>query len=80
MRTVGTVKAKLRWAELLTKASKGEPFLITRRGIPVARLVPAYESNTRSLIKVAAKIREKREGASLNGTKIRDLINEGRKF
>jgi prevent-host-death family protein len=80
MRTVGTVEAKLRWAELLTKASKGEPFLITRRGIPVARLVPAYESNTRSLIKVAAKIREKREGASLNGTKIRDLINEGRKF
>ena len=80
MRSVGTVEAKLRWAELLTKASKGETFRITRRGIPVARLVPAYESDTRSLIKVAARIRENRKGASLNGTKIRDLINEGRKF
>jgi prevent-host-death family protein len=77
MRTVGTVEARLRWAELLTKASKGETFRITRRGIPVARLVPA---DTRSLIKVAEKIRENRKDASLNGTKIRDLISEGRKF
>ena len=80
MRTVGTVEARLRWAELLTKVSEGETFRITRRGIPVATLVPAYESEVRSLTPAVEKIRESLKGARLDGMKIKDLINEGRRF
>ena len=80
MRTVGAVEARLRWAELLTKVSGGQIFRITRRGVPVAKLVPAYESEVGSLTAAVEKIRESRKGARLGGMKIKDLINEGRRF
>lgn len=40
MDTVGSFEAKTHFAELLTRAEKGEEITITRRGKPVARLVP----------------------------------------
>lgn len=80
MKTVGTAEAVLRWSELLTKVSAGESFRITRRGIPIATLVSADKSEKSSSITVADKIREIRKRANLNGMKIKDLINEGRRF
>jgi prevent-host-death family protein len=38
MRTVSVVNAKAHFSEMLAKAEAGEEVLITRRGVPVARL------------------------------------------
>jgi prevent-host-death family protein len=40
MTEVGSFDAKNRFSELLAKAEGGEEIVITRRGRPVARLVP----------------------------------------
>lgn len=40
MDEIGSFDAKNRLSELLTKAERGEEIIITRRGKPVAKLVP----------------------------------------
>ena len=40
MREVGAFEAKTHLSELLAAAEAGESVLITRRGAPVARLIP----------------------------------------
>lgn len=40
MEEVGSFEAKTRLSELIERAHKGESFLITRRGLPMARIVP----------------------------------------
>jgi len=80
MKTVGTFEAKTHLNELLQKVSKGETIRITRRGIPVAKLVPADEGERRDLKEVVCEIREIRKGATLGGLTIRELIDEGRHY
>ena len=80
MKTVGTFEAKTHLNELLQKVSKGETIRITRRGIPVAKLVPADEGERKKLKEVVREIREIRKGATLGGLTIRELINEGRRY
>jgi hypothetical protein len=48
--------------------------------VPVARLVPAGAGHREDLKKVAREIRDLRRGNRLGGLKIRELINEGRRF
>ena len=40
METVGAFEAKTHLAELLDRVSRGETIIITRHGVPAARLVP----------------------------------------
>jgi prevent-host-death family protein len=80
MKTVGAFEAKTHLNELLQRVSKGETIRITRRGVPVAKLVPADEAKKRDLTKIVREIREIRKGISLKGLTIREMINEGRKY
>jgi len=80
MKTVGAFEAKTHLNELLQKVSKGETIRITRRGIPVAKLVPADEGERKDLKEVVREIREIRKSATLGGLTIRELINEGRRY
>ena len=80
MKTIGTFEAKTHLNELLQKVSKGETIRITRRGIPVAKLVPADEGERKNLKEVVREIREIRQGATLGGLTIGELINEGRRY
>jgi prevent-host-death family protein len=64
----------------LELAEQGEEILITRHGKEVAKLVPAHRTVDRESAKrTAAEIREMRQGVTLGGLQIKDLINEGRK-
>lgn len=80
MRTIGAFEAKNRLSELLDAAENGEEIMITKHGRPVAKLVPA-EAFDRAKAREAAEwlIRTRKE-RSLGGLKIKDLINEGRKY
>jgi len=77
--TVGSFDAKTHLSALLDRVAKGETIQITRRGVPVARLVPPGDSIRRDRRRLAQDIRELRKGNRLRGLKLRDLINEGRR-
>ncbi len=79
MRHVGAFEAKNTLGSLLDLVEKGEEVVITRRGKPVARLVPDSGARDREKARrAAADIRQMRKGVTLGGLKIKDLINEGR--
>ncbi|MHB8653808.1 MAG: type II toxin-antitoxin system Phd/YefM family antitoxin [Terriglobia bacterium] len=81
MRSVGLFQAKNGLSALVERASKGEEFMITRRGEPVAMLVPANRSSRRPAREVIEHIRQTRKGARLpQGYNFRRLIEEGRRF
>jgi len=79
MREIGAFEAKNRLGALLDRVENGEEILITRRGKPVARLVPADALlDIAKRRQAAANILALSERATLGGLKIKDLINEGR--
>lgn len=79
MREIGAFEAKSKLGTLLDWVANGEEVLITRRGKPVARLVPAETGFDHAKARRAAEgIRARSVGVTLGGIKIKDLINEGR--
>lgn len=81
MATVGAYEAKTHLSELLERAAGGEEITITRRGEPLAKLVPVKPRYSEEEIRAAmARMDERAKGMTLRGLKIRDLINEGRKY
>jgi len=79
MKQVGVYDAKTHLPRLLDEVERGETVTITRHGRPVAKLVPVNE-NRRSVQEVIDEIRAFRRGRSLGGLKIKDLIDEGRRY
>jgi prevent-host-death family protein len=77
--TVGVVDAKTHLNSLLRRVSKGETIRITRRGIPIAKLVPADAREEEDLEQVARDIRERRKGATLGKVRIDELIGAGQR-
>lgn len=79
MRQVGSFEAKNKLSSLLDQVERGAEIVITRRGKPVAKLVPAVPGFDREKARRAAEgLREISKGLRLHGLKIKDLINEGR--
>ena len=78
MTTVGSFDAKTHLPQLLERVAHGETVQITKRGVPIARLVPVGGADKRDPKEAARQIRELRKGVTLGGLKLRDLINEGR--
>ena len=80
MKSVGAFQAKTHLPRLLKRVARGEVIEITRRGVPVARLVPASPATKEDPRKIAERIRELRKGCRLKGVTVRELIAEGRRF
>jgi prevent-host-death family protein len=80
MRTVGAFDAKTHLNELLQRASKGETIRITRRGVPVAKLVPPDDGGKEDARKLVEAIRQLRKGTNLGKVTIRELIDDGRRY
>ena len=76
--TVGAFEAKTHLSSLLKKVAEGEEVLITRRGVPVARLVPAEEADRRDVADAIQELRSIREGVTLGDVDWKDLRDEGR--
>ncbi len=76
---VSTADAKNRLSALLGEVARGGEVTITKRGVPVARLVPAVPSFDREKARcTAAGLREASRGTTLGGIAIKDLVDEGR--
>ena len=78
MITVGAFDAKTHLSSLLKKVAEGEEVLITRRGVPVARLVPAEEADRRDVANAIRELRSMREGVTLGELDWKELRDEGR--
>jgi len=77
--TIGVSEAKARWSELVRRVGKGESFIITKRGKPKGMLVGPEEDESQRLIETTKKARTPSKGCRLNGLKIKDLLEEGRR-
>ena len=63
----------------MDRVERGEEIVITRRGKPVAKLVPADLGFDRTKARRAVQgLLEASRGVTLGGLKIKDLISEGR--
>ena len=82
MITVGSYEAKTHLPALLEKVAKGEKILITRRGKPLAMLVPPVESkrNVKQVVKEMLEFRDRHGPVLGKDLTIRQLIEEGRRF
>jgi prevent-host-death family protein len=78
---VGVCDAKNRLSQLLDRVERGDIIVITRRGTPVARLVPYEERLARAdAVRAAEALREFRRGNRIpKGLSIRAMIREGRR-
>jgi prevent-host-death family protein len=79
IKTVGSYEAKTHLPALLDAVEQGEKVIITRRGQPVAILVPYKEENI-SVDEVIEEIIKAHQGLKLDGLSIIDMKNEGRRF
>ena len=83
MKEVAVYEAKTRLSELLVDVEQGEQITITRRGLPVARLVSVIaakrgpNSQRQQVGATIASLREQRKCVVLEGD-LRDLIGDGR--
>jgi antitoxin (DNA-binding transcriptional repressor) of toxin-antitoxin stability system len=84
MRVVGASKAKNKLGQLLDWVEAGEEIVISRRGKVVARMVapnaikPARLDSEEAMA-IIGRIRTRREGVTLGGLTIREMIDDGRK-
>lgn len=79
MESIGSYEAKTHLPALLERVSKGEEFVITRHGVPIARLVPIEQHRQRDVRAVIEELKKFRLGHTLEGLSVREMINEGRR-
>lgn len=78
MESVGAYEAKTHLPRLLDEVAAGKSVMITKHGVPVAKLVPAYRHRPQ-VGEVIVSLREARRGVTLGGLSLADLISEGRR-
>lgn len=84
MDEVGIYEGKTHFAELVSRAERGERITITKRGRPVAELVPAQQRRREDSIAAWDRLMALREelrtkGVRVTHKEIKAWINEGRK-
>lgn len=79
---IGSFEAKNRFSELLVRAERGEEVIVTRRGKPVARIVPFAGGHDREKARAAAfRLRQRAasEGGSFDWEEWKAYRDEGRR-
>ena len=79
MDEIGLHEAKTHLSEIIAKVCEGHEYTITRRGVPVARLIPAAAPSREAAKQALERAKKLRETLTLDGLTIKDLIEEGRR-
>ncbi|MDE2661503.1 MAG: type II toxin-antitoxin system prevent-host-death family antitoxin [Gemmatimonadota bacterium] len=80
MREVGTFEAKTHLSALLESVAAGETIMITKRGRPMARLVPPKTSDLQTVDAAVARLKNLREQfGTLSVDEILAYRDEGRR-
>ncbi len=81
MKSVGTYEAKTHLPSLLSRVEKGESITITKRGKPIAKLVPAdaaEEKDVKQVIEEMLNYRDQHGPVLGDDLTIRKMLEEGR--
>ena len=81
MKSVGTYEAKTHLPRLLSQVEKGESITITKRGKPIAKLVPAdaaEQKDVKQFIEEMLNYRDQHGPVLGDDLTIRKMIEEGR--
>ena len=79
---IGAFEAKTHFSQILEKIENGDDFIVTRRGKPVAKIIP-YEQEKKLTVKETFKtLREMRKlyRGKPGDFNIREAIEDGRKY
>lgn len=78
-KTIGSFDAKTHLSKILSNVEKGEVYVITKRGKPVAKIVPYTKSENINIEEIFHKFENIR--TSINkSVNIKEYIKEGRKY
>jgi prevent-host-death family protein len=80
MTTLGSCEARKHLPRLLERVARGERITITRRGVPVALLVPPQAAEAADVRAVVEEMLASRKGRMLgDDLRVRHLVEEGRR-
>ena len=80
MAEVGAFEAKTHLPRLLERVQKGERFVITKHGHPVAELVPFKKRDPDKIRAAIDHLKVFQKTHSLGSLSVREMIEEGRKY
>ena len=81
METVGSFEAKTHLSALLDRVAKGETIIISRHGVPAAKLAPLAEPEQRmNHQQIVEEMRALRKRVKPGNMSLRNMINQGRRF
>ena len=80
MSEIGAFDAKTHLPKLLERVQKGERFVITKHGHPVAELIPFRKRDPDKIRTAIDNLKAFQESHSLRGLSIREMIEERRKY
>ena len=78
METIGSFEAKTHWSALLEKVSSGQEIIITKRGKPIARLIPEAQAQMSAMDDAIKALKALRKGITLGQEDWKALRDEGR--
>jgi prevent-host-death family protein len=76
MADIGAYDAKTHLPKLLERVEKGERFVITRHGKPVAELIPVSARDTVAIARAIAEVRAVRQRLARHGVRLRDVLGK----
>jgi prevent-host-death family protein len=80
MPDIGAYDAKTHLPKLLERVEKGERFVITRHGKPVAELVPVIARDRAAIARAIADVRAVRERLTRRGVRMRDVLGKAKSW
>ena len=75
MKTIAIYEMKANLSHLLDQVEAGEEITVTRRGVPIARLIPVHPP-VQPDVALIERIKSSRYKSSLDGLNLRKLIKE----
>ena len=79
MRTIGAFEAKTHLSESLERAAQGEETLVTRRGIPIAKIIPFNKSQNLTKENTILRLKNLRKNLQLRNFSWKELRDQGRR-
>ena len=77
MPEIGAYDAKTHLPKLLERVQRGERFVITKHGRPVAELGPVTVRDPESILKALERLRTGREALARRGVRLSRLLRRG---
>lgn len=80
MTEISAFEAKTHLPRLLERVQKGERFVISKHGHPVAELIPFKERDSDKIRTAIDNLKAFQQTHDLGGRSVREMIEEGRRY